>query len=392
MNNTITKTIFAGLILACASTTVSAQTVNKFGINSMTIEASAVLELESKTKGFLAPRMTEDQKNAIILPAEGLLVYQTDVGKKGFYSYSGTAWVLSTTAGNLPLANLNLFVGNGDGIAKGVALGGDATITNSGLLTIKDSAITNIKLDKSNIPLSGFKAAAANVAFGGFKLTGVAEPTEDQDAATRNYVDVATAVINTLVAGHIYIGDGLNVAQEVALTGDISIDSTGLSTIKDSTVVTTMIKNLNVSTDKIAKNAVTYGKMQEMTAAGKLLGSGLAGTAVAELSLGTGLSFTGTTINASNNIGNVITVTADQSLTAADNSVYTSAAMTLTLPAPVAGNQGLTFRIIKTDNDTILTFSQSIYTTTNAADAFTTLNYAKAISIQSNGTNWYLVN
>jgi hypothetical protein len=390
MNNTITKTIFSGLILACASTTVSAQTVNKFGINSMTIEASAVLELESTTKGFLAPRMTVLQKGAILSPVEGLLVYQTD-GIKGFYSFDGADWVLSTTDGNLSLANSYLFVGNGDGIAKGVALGGDATIDNLGALKIEDSAITNIKLDKSNIPLSGFKAAAADVAFGGFKLTGVAEPTQDQDAATRKYVDAATAAINTLVAGHIYIGDGLNVAQEVALTGDISIDSTGLSTIKDSTVVTTMIKNLNVTTAKIAANAVTYGKMQAMTA-DKLLGSGLAGTAVAELSLGTGLSFTGTTINASNNIGNVITVTADEQLTAANNSVYTSAAMTLTLPAPGAGNQGLTFRIIKTDNDTILTFSQSIYTTTNPADAFTTLNYAKAISIQSNGTNWYLVN
>jgi hypothetical protein len=391
MTNKITKTIFSGLILACASTAVSAQTVNKFGDRSMTIEPTAVLELESTTKGFLAPRMTEAQRGLISTPVEGLLVYQTD-GIKGFYSFDGADWVLSTTAGNLPLDEAYIFVGNAGGIATGVALGGDATLDNTGDLTIGNSVITNIKLDKSNIPLSGFKAAATDVAFGGFKLTGVAEPTEDQDAATRKYVDVATAVINTLVAGHIYIGDGLNVAQEVALTGDISIDSTGLSTIKDSTVVTTMIKNLNVTTAKIAANAVTYGKMQEMTAAGKLLGSGETGTAVAELSLGTGLSFTGTTINASNNIGNVITVTADEQLTAANNSVYTSAAMTLTLPAPGAGNQGLTFRIIKTDNDTILTFSQSIYTTTNPADAFTTLNYAKAISIQSNGTNWYLVN
>jgi hypothetical protein len=390
MNNTITKTIFSGLILACASTTVSAQTVNKFGTNSMTIASSAVLELESTTKGFLAPRMVAAEKDAILSPAEGLLVYQTD-GKEGFYSFDGLSWALITTAGNLSLDNTNLFVGNGDGFAKGVALGGDATITNSGLLTIKDSAITNIKLDKSNIPLSGFKAAAANVAFGGFKLTGVAEPTQDQDAATRKYVDDATAAINTLLDGNIYIGDGLNVAQEVALTGDISIDNTGLSTIKDSTVVTTMIKNLNVTTAKIAANAVTYGKMQAMTA-DKLLGSGLAGTAVAELSLGTGLSFTGTTINASNNIGNVITVISDKPLTAANNSVYTSTALTLTLPVPADGNKGLTFRIIKTDNDTILTFSESIYTTTNAADAFTTLNYAKAISIQSDGTNWYLVN
>jgi hypothetical protein len=46
----------------------------------------------------------------------------------------------------------------------------------------------------------------------------------------------------------------------------------------------------------IAPNAVTYAKMQAMTA-NKLLGSGLAGTAVAEITLGTGLSYTGTTLN-----------------------------------------------------------------------------------------------
>jgi hypothetical protein len=145
-----------------------------------------------------------------------------------------------------------------------------------------------------------------------------------------------------------------------------------------------------VTEAKIAANAVTYGKMQAMTA-NKLLGSGLTGTAVAELTLGTGLSFTGTTINAvSNNIANVITVSAATTLTVANNSVYTSTAMTLTLPVAAAGNTGLTFLIKKTDNDTTLTFSESIFTT--ATDSFTTLNYAKAIRIQSDGATWYLVN
>jgi hypothetical protein len=40
--------------------------------------------------------------------------------------------------------------------------------------------------------LSGF-AAAANVALGSFQLTGVAEPTLAQDAATKNYVDTSAS-------------------------------------------------------------------------------------------------------------------------------------------------------------------------------------------------------
>jgi hypothetical protein len=57
--------------------------------------ASSVLDVKSVLKGFLAPRMTQAQRIAIATPADGLLVYQTDV-TKGFYYYNGTtaAWVL----------------------------------------------------------------------------------------------------------------------------------------------------------------------------------------------------------------------------------------------------------------------------------------------------------
>jgi hypothetical protein len=41
--------------------------------------------------------------------------------------------------------------------------------------------------------LSGFGAAAANVALGSFQLTGFAEPTLAQDAATKNYVDTSAS-------------------------------------------------------------------------------------------------------------------------------------------------------------------------------------------------------
>lgn len=54
--------------------------------------ASALFELESTTKGLLIPRMTEVNKNAILSPAEGLLIYQ-NTAPKGWYGYDGASWV-----------------------------------------------------------------------------------------------------------------------------------------------------------------------------------------------------------------------------------------------------------------------------------------------------------
>lgn len=56
-------------------------------------DSSAILDVKSTAKGILIPRVTIAQKNAIALPAVGLLVYQTD-GDSGFYYYNGTTWLL----------------------------------------------------------------------------------------------------------------------------------------------------------------------------------------------------------------------------------------------------------------------------------------------------------
>ena len=50
-------------------------------IGSTSIAASSVLDVNSTTKGFLPPRMTTTQKNAITSPAAGLVVYDTTLGK-----------------------------------------------------------------------------------------------------------------------------------------------------------------------------------------------------------------------------------------------------------------------------------------------------------------------
>ena len=50
-------------------------------IGTTTENTSALLNVTSTTKGFLPPRMTTTEKNAIATPAAGLIVYDTTLAK-----------------------------------------------------------------------------------------------------------------------------------------------------------------------------------------------------------------------------------------------------------------------------------------------------------------------
>lgn len=54
-------------------------------------DAKALLDLQSTTKGFLPPRLTTTQQNAIASPPEGLLIWNTTL--VDFMKYNGSAWV-----------------------------------------------------------------------------------------------------------------------------------------------------------------------------------------------------------------------------------------------------------------------------------------------------------
>lgn len=68
--------------------------------------ASAILDIQSSTKGMLAPRMTTAQRMAISSPAESLLVYDTTI--KAFYNYTGSSWVELGTTGLAKRTNYKL--------------------------------------------------------------------------------------------------------------------------------------------------------------------------------------------------------------------------------------------------------------------------------------------
>ena len=66
---------------------------------------STLLELRSTNQGFLLPRMTQSQRDAIVSPVEGLEIWNLDTNQPNFYT--GTSW--SSGSGNVFNQDLNTF-------------------------------------------------------------------------------------------------------------------------------------------------------------------------------------------------------------------------------------------------------------------------------------------
>ena len=88
------KKLFILLFLTASLSGWSQVAINSDGSDP---DNSAMLDVNSTSKGILVPRMTSAQRTAIAGPATGLLVYQTD-NPNGFYFYNGTSWVPLTDA------------------------------------------------------------------------------------------------------------------------------------------------------------------------------------------------------------------------------------------------------------------------------------------------------
>jgi hypothetical protein len=69
----------------------SAIITGNVGIGTTTPDSNAILQLNSTTQGFLPPKMTTTQKNAISTPPSGLVVYDTTTNK--LCVYNGTSWI-----------------------------------------------------------------------------------------------------------------------------------------------------------------------------------------------------------------------------------------------------------------------------------------------------------
>lgn len=83
------KSILSSILFLAFTTLAYAQV----GIGTNIPDASAKLEISSINKGFLPPRMTATQRDAITNPAQGLIVYCTNCGISGEVQvFNGTIW------------------------------------------------------------------------------------------------------------------------------------------------------------------------------------------------------------------------------------------------------------------------------------------------------------
>jgi len=96
LTNPVTGTGTAGYLAKFSATSVIANSVlfegsSSIGLGTASIDASALFQMDSTSKGFLPPRMTQAQREAISVPAQGLIVYQTN-GVIGLYIYANSVW------------------------------------------------------------------------------------------------------------------------------------------------------------------------------------------------------------------------------------------------------------------------------------------------------------
>src|SRR5205809_4542758 len=140
------------LLLCCAATlqffSAKAQNV---GINDdgSTPHSSAMLDVKSTAKGFLAPRMTAAQRSGIANPATGLLVYQIDAAQ-GIYVNQGTPaspnWILLAGVNNV------------------WSLNGNAGTTSSNFIGTTDEQPLLFRVN--NLPAGSINPTRLNVALG----------------------------------------------------------------------------------------------------------------------------------------------------------------------------------------------------------------------------------
>jgi hypothetical protein len=111
-------------------------------VGASSVDASALLDLTSTAKGFLAPRMTELERDAIASPATGLFVYNTDTN--AFNYYDGSAW--GAIGGG---SSLSLYREDTAGItipsatSGGIAIGSNASASNFDAIAIGTKSISN---------------------------------------------------------------------------------------------------------------------------------------------------------------------------------------------------------------------------------------------------------
>ena len=186
--------------------TANAQKVAmKIGTNPATISPSAVLEIESTTKGLLLPRMTSAQRIAIVTPSAGLQVYDTTLNL--VYTYNGTVWVTNwSSTGNAGTNPATNFIGTTDGVDVVFRRAG----VSSGLLNTANTSFGYYSLNSSSTGVNnsafGSTALQSNTTGQSNVATGVAALQRNTTGTNNNAFGVLALGLNTTGQSNVAMG------------------------------------------------------------------------------------------------------------------------------------------------------------------------------------------
>ena len=165
-----------------------------------------------------------------------------------------------------PLTSAHFLIGNASNVATPQSISGDATVSNTGVLTISNGAIDDNKISASaGIDFSKLEALtsahilvgnASNVAAavsmsGDATISNTGAVTIANSAITNAKVASNAAIefskLEALNSARIVVGNSSNVATATAVTGDVTISNTGVTTIGSSVVGSSKVDTTQVA-------------------------------------------------------------------------------------------------------------------------------------------------